>query len=97
MLFGKGCHFKGYALHFYYQVSNQRRVGFAVPKRLGKAPVRNRYKRWMREIYRHRRHRIGNYEMIILIKDRARSVGHEALIREFDRFVSQRLDRRPVE
>lgn len=68
-----------------------------MPKRLGKAPVRNRYKRWMREIYRHRRDRIGSYEMIVLIKDRARTVGFEALTREFDRFVLQCVAERPFE
>ena len=87
MLFRKGCHWKGVALHFYYRLSDERRVGFAVPKRLGNAVMRNRYKRWVRESYRLRSHRMKTVEMIILIKEWARDVDHHQLNQDVEAFL----------
>ncbi|MCK5147825.1 ribonuclease P protein component [bacterium] len=88
MLFRKGCHFKGYALHFYYRPSPRRRVGFAVPKKLGNAVIRNRFKRLIREIYRQRRSCILPFDIIILIKVQARDSDAAALAKEVDRFLT---------
>lgn len=42
------------------------RIGLAVAKRVGTAPVRNRWKRWMREAFRLNRHRLPRgFDMVI--------------------------------
>lgn len=47
--------------------TTERRVGFAAGKRLGKAVVRNRVKRLLRETYRLNQHRLANgYDLILV-------------------------------
>lgn len=47
--------------------TGERRVGFAAGKRLGKAVVRNRVKRLLREAYRLNQHRLSSGVDLILV------------------------------
>jgi len=56
-------HLKVFVYH-----GSRRKVGFVVSSKVRKAVVRNRIKRWLREIYRKEKHMFkNNAEMIILI------------------------------
>ncbi len=70
-----------------YRSFSEQRIGFAVSKRLGNAVIRNRMKRRMREIYRHRREKIGNVEMILLAKNGLDHARFCDLVKEFERFI----------
>lgn len=68
--------FSRYAVVFY--ASNDMahsRVGITATKKLGKANVRNRLKRWTREIYRHRRGPLGlddrRFDIVVNVKPNA--------------------------
>lgn len=70
-----------------YKSGSERRVGFAVSKRLGNAVKRNRMKRRMREIYRFRRTQIGSLEMILVAKSGLERARFQDLQEGFDRFL----------
>ena len=74
-------------LQFFIRESDKRQVGFAVPKRLGKAVRRNRIKRLMREIYRKHRQEIGHYQIVILANKEANNAGLPELEKEFQQFM----------
>lgn len=73
-----------------YLSFSERRIGFAVSKRLGNAVVRNRMKRRMREIYRHHRDEIGDVEMIILARNGLDRARYGDLEEEFERFIQRK-------
>lgn len=68
--------FSRYAVVFYASndLSNSR-VGITATKKLGKANVRNRLKRWTREIYRRRRGPLGlddrRFDIVVNVKPNA--------------------------
>ena len=76
-------------LRFFYKEADKRQVGFAVPRRFGKAVSRNRMKRLMREAYRRHRHEIGFYKIVILAKPEARHARLQELEKEIEGFVSK--------
>ena len=51
-IFDSGKRIKTQFINIYYIKSPTEQVGFFVNKKSGNSPERNRYKRWMREIYR---------------------------------------------
>lgn len=70
---------------------NYNRVGFTVGKQLGKAVVRNRTKRLMRESYRLLEHRlIMGYDMIIVARNRAAGKTYEQISKDM-RFIMYSL------
>ena len=85
----EGMRWEGRYLKFYYKGSDQRQVGFAVPKRLGKAVRRNRVKRLMRETYRKHRHELGRFRMIMLAQEEARDAGLSDLEIDMKRFIEE--------
>ena len=59
------------------------RIGVTATKKLGKAHLRNKLKRWTREIYRHERHALGidarSLDLVVNVKNNAR----DASFREY--------------
>lgn len=64
---GKSCANRQLVLYVLPTKSGERRVGFAAGKRLGKAVVRNRVKRLLREAYRLNQHRLAPGADLILV------------------------------
>jgi ribonuclease P protein component len=67
-IFSTGKRWDGNLIRCFYRSSDERRVGFAVPKRFGPAVSRNRVRRLMREIYRKRKEQFGSYRIVFLMK-----------------------------
>jgi len=86
----KGKHRKYKYLQFFIVESDQREVGFAVPKCVGKAVERNHVKRLMREIYRKNYQKIGHYQIVILANKEASHAELSELEREFQQFMNSR-------
>jgi len=59
------------ALMTYFIEGQRRRVAFFVPKGIGKAVARNRYKRRMREIYRRMKRKFPEGVIIFRLKNEA--------------------------
>lgn len=87
-LFRRGKRWHGKAIQIVYWKAEDRGVAFLVSKRVGKAVIRNRIRRRMREIYRKRRQHIGNYRMAILAKPAAREAHYSDLIGDFESFLA---------
>jgi ribonuclease P protein component len=79
----------GIYLQFFFKGGEQRQVGFAVPKRIGRAVLRNRVKRLMREVYRKYRQEIGPYKIVMLAKNEAGAAGFRELEEEFVQFLGK--------
>ena len=62
------------------------RLGLAVGRRrIARAVQRNRFKRIVRESFRHRRHRLGGYDIVVLPKPAAAHADRSELRASIDR------------
>ncbi len=61
------------------------RFGLTVSRKVGNAVVRNRVKRWLREVLRHRKHRVADVDVVIIARRNAGSAGLAELGRQIDR------------
>ena len=73
-IFTKGQFFSGKILNIYLEISkkNYNKFGVAISKKLGKSVVRNRLKRWAREVYKNNKymfHSSQSFYMIISYKN----------------------------
>lgn len=89
MIIQTGQKWTGRHLMVFYLPSDERRVGFAVSKKLGNAVVRNQVKRWMREVYRVRKHEIGSLQMIMMLKKQTMKPGFHQIAKDMDRFINE--------
>ncbi|MBN2104386.1 ribonuclease P protein component [bacterium] len=64
----RGKRWEGKIIKCFYFKADERKVGFVVPRRLGKAVIRNRIKRLMREAYRHHKYAVGEFWILIMAK-----------------------------
>lgn len=73
------------------------RLGITATKRLGKANVRNRLKRWTREVYRRQRHPLAldarSLDVVVNVKPNA----GEATFREYSDDLTRTLQRLAAE
>jgi ribonuclease P protein component len=69
-LYSNGNKITGKYVIIYFYKGNKRKVAFIVSKKLDKrAVVRNRIKRWLREIYRHGKFQIiNNVELLVIAR-----------------------------
>ena len=87
-------HFSRYAVLFVLRNElGHGRLGITATKKSGKANVRNRLKRWTREVYRRHREILGfdqtSLDVVVNVKPNAR----EATYRDFERDLSRILQR----
>lgn len=55
------------------------RIGLTASKKVGNAPVRNRWKRRLREIFRHQKALFSSYDLVVIIKRGNKEPSFEAL------------------
>ena len=71
----------------------QSRVGITVTKKVGKANVRNRLKRWTREIYRRQREPLGldsqSLDIVVNVKPNAADASFADYSRDFERVLER--------
>ncbi len=65
-----GIKYSSGCLKIYVCICDKKRVGFAVSKKTGKAVVRNKIKRWLREIYRKEKYGLDDKVELIMLVDR---------------------------
>ncbi|NQT26644.1 ribonuclease P protein component [candidate division KSB1 bacterium] len=87
MIIQTGQKWTGRCVMVFYLPSTERRIGFAVSKKLGNAVFRNKIKRWMREAYRVRKHEIGSLQMILMAKNRAVENGLADIENDMEIFI----------
>ena len=88
MIIQTGQKWTGRRMMVFYLDSDERKVGFAVSRKLGNAVFRNKVKRWMREAYRVRKHEIGSLHMILMAKNRAIENGLADIAGDLDQFIA---------
>lgn len=81
-------------LRFRGSPSGEARVGLTVSRKVGNAVTRNRVKRWLREVLRHRREALPAGDLVVIAKNTAAEAGLEALAAEVDAGLA-RLARGP--
>jgi ribonuclease P protein component len=69
------------------------RIGITATKKLGKANVRNRLKRWTREIYRRQREALGIDSQALDIVVNVKSNAADATFQDYSRDLSRVLER----
>ena len=82
-----GHRWNGQSIRCFYLEGEKREIGFAVPKRLGHAVLRNRLKRYMREIYRKNKYRIRTMRLIIVANESADTAGYRGIETDFQCFL----------
>ena len=69
------------------------RIGITATKKLGKANVRNRLKRWAREVYRRQREPLGiderGVDLVVNVKPNAAEADFQDFRRDFERVLQR--------
>ena len=84
-----GKRWEGNHIKCYYLKADDRKICFAVPKRVGKAVFRNRLKRLQREVYRHYRKKLGTFWILLMAKQTEPSFKRNDLEIDFCQFIEQ--------
>jgi ribonuclease P protein component len=86
-VFKKGSVWSGRYMKCLFLESNRRTVGFVVSRRFGKAVLRIRAKRRMREVFRKKQHGVGLFKMVIMPNRGLDRAPFHELEADFDRFI----------
>lgn len=68
------------------------RVGFTVPKKVGKAHERNLVKRRLRHLMRHQKERFAAHDVVVIAREGAAQLSFEALSAELDKALGRALE-----
>jgi ribonuclease P protein component len=91
-VYKSGEHFSGEHMVLYLVSSKTKsiKVGLAVTKKVGKAVVRNRIRRQLREIIKKRVPSLKqNYNIIVVARDNITSASFETLTNEFSKLIKK--------
>lgn len=95
---GRGRKLGGPHLLFLYCVlagDENLRVGVTVTRKIGNAVTRNRVKRWTREVYRRHKHWFpARGRLVVVARQGAESLDHEAFDREVKQLCERHFQRR---
>lgn len=91
-IFIRGQQWKGKFLKCFFLPAPERKVGFIVAKKFGKAVTRNRIKRLMREAYRKNRCQINQVHLLICATNQTFSAGYQDIYQDFLNFLKFRND-----
>jgi len=81
IIIGNQNYFKNKYFSLYYKESNNTLYGITVPKKVGKAVIRNKLKRQIKNIIsNHEKDIQSNYNYVIIIKEPALRLDYEGLI-----------------
>ncbi|MFL6247471.1 MAG: ribonuclease P protein component [Thermoanaerobaculia bacterium] len=87
-------HFSRYAVLFFAGNDLQNsRIGITVTKKVGKANIRNRLKRWTREVYRRQREPLGLDARALDIVVNVKPAATEATFLDYSRDLTRALER----
>lgn len=86
-LFKNGKVWEGKSIRVFYLPGSKRQVGFFVQKKFGKAVVRNRAKRRMREVYRLYKCQLKNYYIIMVAKPEIQTVKFSEIEKDMQNFI----------
>lgn len=77
-------------LHFQPNAVDHPRLGITVSRKVGRAVVRNRLKRWTRECFRRSPRRAGlpAFDLVVHFKPAARTASFDAVCGELDRLLA---------
>ncbi|MFO7890854.1 MAG: ribonuclease P protein component [bacterium] len=91
-IFTRGRQWNGRFIKCFVLHAKERKVGFIIAKRVGKAVIRNRIKRFMRETYRKNRQRIQNFHILICARKQSRVAGYQDIYDDFQNFLKSTND-----
>lgn len=87
-------HFSRYAVLFFAGNDLQSsRIGITVTKKVGKANIRNRLKRWTREVYRRQREPLGLDARALDIVVNVKPAAVESTFQDYSRDLTKALER----
>ena len=87
-------HFSRYAVLFFAGNDLQNsRIGITVTKKVGKANIRNRLKRWTREVYRRQREPLGLDAQPLDIVVNVKPAAVETTFQDYSRDLTKALER----
>ncbi|MFA4925564.1 MAG: ribonuclease P protein component [Candidatus Aminicenantales bacterium] len=91
-IYRKGRRFKGQFFHLVFQPNglNYSRVGVVVSKKVGKATVRNRVKRRLRELFRRNKQLLaGHFDLVFIARPEIVQLDWDRLKEEYRSMISR--------
>ncbi|MGL5439527.1 MAG: ribonuclease P protein component [Filifactoraceae bacterium] len=88
-VYNKGLSFGNRQLVIYYLPNNleENRIGFSISKKVGKAVIRNRYRRRLKEICKQSHMESGFYDIIIIVRKSQEMIEYEELKKSFEHLL----------
>jgi len=91
-LYKKGRRLKGKYFNLIFQPTELKysRLGVVVSKKIGKAVIRNRIKRWFRELFRKNKCFLpGSYDLIFIAREKTAYLSFQELEQEFKLMIGR--------